>query len=74
MSFLVQQTINGLALGSAFALYALGFSLVFANLKAFHVAHAAVFTWAAVFVWYLTHRLGGTWRCQFLWSWCLPVL
>src|SRR4051794_22918655 len=58
MSFFAQQTVNGLALGSVFALYALGFSLVFANLKAFHVAHASIFTWAAVFSWYLTERQG----------------
>jgi branched-chain amino acid transport system permease protein len=57
MDFFVQQTVNGLALGAVFALYALGFSLVFSSMKAFHVAHAAVFTWAAVFAWKLTDGL-----------------
>lgn len=56
MTFFGQQTINGLALGSVFALYALGFSLVLANLKVFHIAHAAVFTWGAVFSWQLITR------------------
>lgn len=58
MDFFLQQTINGVALGSVFALFALGFTLVFANMKAFHVAHAAVFTWGAIFAWKLTDGLG----------------
>jgi len=58
MSFFLQQTVNGVALGSVFALFALGFTLVFANMKAFHVAHAAVFTWGAIFAWKLTDGLG----------------
>ncbi|PBC35623.1 hypothetical protein CJ179_47065 [Rhodococcus sp. ACS1] len=58
MSFLLQQIINGLALGAVFALYALGFSMVFANMKVFHVAHAAIFTWGAVFAWELTESYG----------------
>ena len=57
MTFLGQQTINGLTLGSVFALYALGFSLVLANLKVFHLAHAAVFTWGAIFAWQLISRM-----------------
>lgn len=57
MSFFGQQTINGLTLGSVFALYALGFSLVLANLKVFHLAHAAVFTWGAIFAWELVSRM-----------------
>lgn len=57
MSFFLQQSVNGVVLGSVFALYALGFSLVLANLKVFHVAHAAVFTWGAIFAWQLTDRL-----------------
>lgn len=51
MDFFAQQTINGLALGSVFALYALGLSLVFSNLKVFYVAHAGVFTFGAVLAW-----------------------
>lgn len=53
MQFFLQQTLNGLALGSVLALYSLGFSLVLANLKVFHLAHAAVFTWGAIFAWQL---------------------
>jgi branched-chain amino acid transport system permease protein len=54
MNFFLQQSINGLVVGSAFALYASGFSLVIANLKVFHMAHAGVFTWAAITTWHLT--------------------
>jgi branched-chain amino acid transport system permease protein len=54
MNFFLQQTVNGLVLGSVFSLYALGFSLVFASMQAFHVAHAGVFTCAAIFCWKLT--------------------
>ena len=58
MDFLLQQTVNGIVLGSVYALYASGFGLVMANLRIFHVAHAAVFTWGAIFAWELTARLG----------------
>lgn len=57
MTFFGQQTINGIILGSVYALYGLGFGLVMANLKIFHVAHAGVFTWGAIFSWMLTVRL-----------------
>lgn len=58
MEFFGQQTINGIVLGSVFALYGLGFGLVMANLKIFHVAHAGVFTWGAIIAWEITVRLG----------------
>ena len=58
MEFWAQQTLNGLVLGSVYGLYGLGFGLVLANLKIFHVAHAGVFTWGAVLAWYLTARVG----------------
>ncbi len=58
MEFLGQQTINGVVLGSVYALYGLGFGLVLANLKIFHVAHAGVFTWGAIFSWRLIGHFG----------------
>jgi branched-chain amino acid transport system permease protein len=57
MDFFAQQTVNGLVMGSAYALYAVGFGLVMANLKIFFVTHAAIFTWGAIFAWELTTRL-----------------
>jgi len=67
MEFWAQQTLNGLVLGSVYGLYGLGFGLVLANLKVFHVAHAGVFTWGAIFAWLLTARFGAP-----LWA-ALPV-
>ncbi len=58
MDFWLQQTVNGVVLGSVYALYASGFGLVMANLRIFHVAHAAIFTWGAVVAWELTAHLG----------------
>lgn len=58
MIFFGQQTINGIALGSVFALYALGFSLVLANFKIFNLAHAGVFSWGAICSWQLVSGLG----------------
>ncbi|MCU1501610.1 MAG: livH [Ilumatobacteraceae bacterium] len=58
MDFFLQQTINGIAIGSVYVLFALGFSLVIASLRVFHVAHAAVFTWGAIFNWHLVEGRG----------------
>lgn len=61
MDTLIQQLVNGIALGSVYALYALGFSLVLANLKAFNLAHAGVFTWGAIFAWRLVETGVSFW-------------
>jgi len=70
VAFLAQQTVNGIALGSIFALYALGFSLVLANLKVFHLAHAAVFAWGAVIAW----QLIAVWRWPSLLGFAVAIL
>jgi branched-chain amino acid transport system permease protein len=57
MEFFLQQSTNGIVLGCVYALFALGFSLVLANLKIFHVAHEGVFTWGAVIAWFLMEKL-----------------
>ncbi|MEK7370026.1 MAG: branched-chain amino acid ABC transporter permease [candidate division NC10 bacterium] len=41
---LVQQLINGLTVGSLYALMALGLTMVYGVLRVLHIAHAAVFT------------------------------
>ena len=51
MTFFLQQSLNGVMLGVVFALFALGFGLVLANMHVFHVAHEAVFAWSAVVFW-----------------------
>jgi branched-chain amino acid transport system permease protein len=44
---LVQQLLNGLIVGSVYALFALGFTLVFGVLNILNLAHGAVFMWGA---------------------------
>lgn len=51
---LIQLLINGLITGAVYALVALGFSLIYRSTKIFHIAHAAVFTSAAYFL-YMFH-------------------
>jgi branched-chain amino acid transport system permease protein len=44
---LVQQLVNGLTVGSLYALMALGLTMVYGVLRVLHIAHAAVFTLGA---------------------------
>lgn len=44
---LIQQVINGLTVGSLYALMALGLTMVYGVLRVLHIAHAAVFTLGA---------------------------
>lgn len=53
---LVQQFLNGLAIGSVYSIFALGFTLVFSILRIINFAHGAVFTLGA----YLTYALTGS--------------
>lgn len=45
---LVQQLLNGLIVGSVYALFALGFTLVFGVMNILNLAHGAVFMWGAM--------------------------
>lgn len=47
MTFFAQQTVNGIALGSVFALLALGVTLVWGVLNVLNFAHAQFMTWGA---------------------------
>lgn len=47
MERLIQQTINGLSVGSVFALLALGVTLVWGVLRVLNFAHAQILTWGA---------------------------
>lgn len=51
----LQPLINGLAIGGVYALFALGYTLVFSILGVINFAHGAVFTLGA----YLTYALAG---------------
>ena len=44
---LAQQILNGLVVGSVYALFALGFTLIFGVHHILNMAHGAVFMWGA---------------------------
>src|SRR5712691_9407089 len=50
---LVLNLVNGLAIGSAYAIFALGYTLVFSILRVINFAHGAVFTLGAYFTYVL---------------------
>src|SRR4051812_3505894 len=56
MATLTQVLISGLSLSGYYALLAVGFALIFATLRIFHIAHAAVFV-SAGYVLYFLHRV-----------------
>ena len=53
MTQLLQNLINGLAIGSVYAIFALGYTLVFSILGIINFAHGAVFTLGAYFTYTL---------------------
>lgn len=57
ITLFLQQFLNGLSIGSVYAIFALGYTLVYSILGIINLAHGAVFTLGA----YLTYALiGGT--------------
>jgi branched-chain amino acid transport system permease protein len=48
VTLLLQQIINGLAIGSTYAMFAMGFGLVFATMGILNVAHGTYATWGAI--------------------------
>lgn len=56
MRLLFQKLLNGVAIGSVYALFALGYTIVFSILRVINFAHGAVFTVGA----YLTYALTGS--------------
>src|SRR5215210_7169649 len=58
-SLLLQTVLNGLAIGSVYAIFALGYTLVFSVLRIINFAHGAIFTIGAYFTYVLLGaRLG----------------
>ena len=56
MELFVQQICNGLALGSLYALFGLGFGLVFSTLGILNLAHGTFATWGALIcIWLMVH-------------------
>ncbi len=68
-SFL-QQFLNGLSIGSVYAIFALGYTLVFSILGIINFAHGAVFTLGAYFTYLLTG--GAVGANGLLANWVLP--
>ena len=59
MEFFLQQTINGLTLGSVYALLALGYSMVYGVLKLLNFAHGEVYMFGAFAGLGMLNLLGG---------------
>jgi branched-chain amino acid transport system permease protein len=53
----LQEFLNGLSIGSVYAIFALGYTLIFSILGIINFAHGAVFTLGAYFTYFL---MGGT--------------
>ena len=59
MAVFLQQLANGISLGSVYALFALGFTLIFGVLEIINLAHAAVLAVGALLAYTLFTRLGA---------------
>src|ERR671925_2376317 len=59
MDFFVQQLVNGLTLGSVYALLALGYSIVYGILKLLNFAHGEVYMMGAYMGYFTLSALGG---------------
>jgi len=57
ITIFLQQVLNGLSIGSAYAIFALGYTLIFSILGIINFAHGAIFTLGAYFSYTL---MGGT--------------
>jgi branched-chain amino acid transport system permease protein len=59
MEFFLQQLVNGLTLGSVYALIALGYSMVYGVLKLLNFAHGEIYMMGAFFGYFTLVALGG---------------
>ncbi len=59
MTEFVQRFVNGLSIGSVYAIFALGYTLVFSILGIINFAHGAIFTCGAYFTYMLTGATFG---------------
>lgn len=50
----IQNLVNGMSIGSVYAIFALGYTLVFSILRIINFAHGAIFTLGAYFTYFLT--------------------
>jgi branched-chain amino acid transport system permease protein len=59
VTVLSQQVVNGLALGAGYALFAVGFTLIFGVNRILNLAQGAVFTWGALAGYWAAQHAGG---------------
>ena len=59
MDILIQQIINGLVLGSVYALVALGYTMVYGIINLINFAHGEVLMVGALTAWTVVTVLGG---------------
>ncbi len=57
MTYLIDQLLNGISIGSVYALIALGFAMVYGVLKFLNFAHSEVFTFGAYLAYFTFHSL-----------------
>lgn len=48
MTLLIEQIVNGLAVGATYGIFAMGFGLVFATMNILNLAHGTFATWGAI--------------------------
>ncbi|MBW4633398.1 MAG: branched-chain amino acid ABC transporter permease [Iphinoe sp. HA4291-MV1] len=70
ISIFLQQFLNGLSIGSVYAIFALGYTLVYSILGIINLAHGAVFTLGAYFTYAL---MGGAFGNGVLANASLPI-
>ncbi|WP_046864202.1 branched-chain amino acid ABC transporter permease [Microvirga massiliensis] len=58
MQLFLEQLVNGWALGSLYALFGIGFGLVFSTLGILNAAHGTYASWAAIIGYYAVERIG----------------
>ncbi|MDP2119285.1 MAG: branched-chain amino acid ABC transporter permease [Hoeflea sp.] len=58
MTLFLEQLVNGISLGSLYALFGIGFGLVFATLGVLNVAHGAYASWAAILGYFSVEYFG----------------
>ena len=58
MELFLEQLINGWTLGSLYALFGIGFGIVFATLGILNAAHGTYASWAAIAAYYAVDRFG----------------
>ena len=66
MQLLMQQMVNGIALGSIYAMIALGYTMVYGTIRLINFAHGDVYMLGAFLGYYLVTILGVNWMLALL--------